>query len=263
MHRGVEVWDLKKSFNRTRWSGFRRNVREIAAVQGVSLRIPMGQSVAFIGPNGSGKSTTIKMLMGLLPPSGGDARVLGLIPWRERKHLDGHIGSVFGKRSHLWHHLSLSDSLELLSKFHSLKRAQFVHARDRLVERFELGSFLEAPVATLLPGQIRRAELAASLLHRPKVLFLDEPTIGLDVAARQQFRDLIREWNRYEGTTVCMASHDPGDVEHVADRMVVMSEGQVVADDQITELRRRYFNAPLEKVIARIYRNQVAERWAT
>ena len=262
MHRGVEIWNLKKSFTLTRWSGFRRSVREISAVEGISLQIPTGQSVAFIGPNGAGKSTTIKILTGILHPSGGDARVLGLIPWRERRHLAYHIGAVFGQRSQLWYHLPPNDTFELLSLIYSLKRTEFLKTRNALVERFDLGAFLDVPVRKLSLGQRMRAEVAASLLHRPKILFLDEPTIGLDVVARQELRDLIREWNRNEGMTVFLTSHDAGDVEHVADRVVVINHGKVVVDDKITAIRRRYFNAPLERIIARIYQGEV-ERWAT
>jgi ABC-2 type transport system ATP-binding protein len=262
MRRGVELWDLSRRFTLTRWNGFRRNVSDIPAVNGITLEIPMGQSVAFIGPNGAGKSTTIKLLTGILHPSGGDARVLGLIPWRERRHLAHHIGAVFGQRSQLWYHLPPTDTFELLSRIYALKRSEYLKTRDLLIDRFALGPFLQTPVRKLSLGQRMRAEIAASLLHRPKVLFLDEPTIGLDVIARQELRDLIREWNRDEGLTVFLTSHDAGDIEHVAERVIVINHGDVVVDENVSALRRRHFGAPLEVVIGRIYRND-EERCAT
>ena len=223
MNRGVEIRDLKKNFILTRWRGLRRNVVEVTAVDGISVDVPAGQSVAFIGPNGAGKSTTIKMLTGILHPTSGDVRVLGFTPWRERRKLAYHIGAVFGQRSQLWYHLPPTDTFELLARIYSLDRADFVRTRDVLIDRFALGSFLQTPVRKLSLGQRMRAEVTASLLHRPKVLFLDEPTIGLDVIARQELRDLIREWNREEGVTIFLTSHDAGDIEHVAERVLLLT----------------------------------------
>src|SRR5262249_8416392 len=162
---------------------------------GISLDVPAGQSVAFIGPNGAGKSTTIKILTGILHPTWGAVRVMGFVPWRERRKLAYHIGAVFGQRSQLWYHLPPSDSFALLARIYGLNRTEFVRTRDSLIDRFNLGPFMHTPVRKLSLGERMRAEVAASLLHRPKVLFLDEPTIGLDVIARQELRDLIREWN--------------------------------------------------------------------
>ena len=209
----VELEALRKTFVQTKRRGLRRERTEIVAVDGVSLSIPAGQSVAFIGPNGAGKSTTIKMLTGILLPTSGTARVLGLTPWHERPTLARHIGAVFGQRSQLWYHLPPRDTFEVLARVYDLDSAKYVRQRDTLIERFDLGPFLDEPVRKLSLGQRMRAEIAASLLHAPKVLFLDEPTIGLDVVARQELRDLIREWNREEGMTVFLTSHDAGDIE--------------------------------------------------
>jgi ABC-2 type transport system ATP-binding protein len=245
MHDGVTIENLKKNFVVTRWRGFRRSVSEVVAVDGVDLKICQGESVAFIGPNGAGKSTTIKMLTGILYPTSGSASVLGFTPWRERRKLAYHMGAVFGQRSQLWYHLPPRDTFELLARVYAIKRPEFVRTRDELVERFALGRFLHIPVRKLSLGERMRAEVAASLLHRPRVLFLDEPTIGLDVIARQQLRDLIREWNRRDGVTVFLTSHDAGDIEHVAERVVVINHGRVVVDDKVASMRRQYLRTKI------------------
>jgi ABC-2 type transport system ATP-binding protein len=195
MNRGVEIRDLRKEFALARWQGLRRRLSQVTAVDGITLDVPAGQSVAFIGPNGAGKSTTIKILTGILHPSSGHVKVLGLTPWVERRKLAQHIGAVFGQRSQLWYHLPPADTFELIARIYSLERDAYRQTRDALVDRFALGPFMDTPVRKLSLGQRMRAEVAASLLHRPKVLFLDEPTIGLDAVARQELRDLVREWN--------------------------------------------------------------------
>jgi ABC-2 type transport system ATP-binding protein len=242
MNRGVEIRDLRKTFALVRWQGFRRRMTQVTAVDGITLDVPAGQSVAFIGPNGAGKSTTIKILTGILHPSGGDVKVLGLTPWSARRKLVQHIGAVFGQRSQLWYHLPPNDTFELIARIYGLERGIYQKTRDALVERFGLGPLMDTPVRKLSLGQRMRAEVAASLLHRPRVLFLDEPTIGLDAIARQELRDLVREWNAREGITVFLTSHDAGDIEHVADRVVVINHGRVVVDGPVAEVRRRYVN---------------------
>jgi len=240
MNRGVEIRDLRKEFALARWQGLRRRLSQVTAVDGITLDVPAGQSVAFIGPNGAGKSTTIKILTGILHPSSGHVTVLGLTPWVERRKLAQHIGAVFGQRSQLWYHLPPADTFELIARIYSLERDTYRQTRDALVDRFELGPFMDTPVRKLSLGQRMRAEVAASLLHRPKVLFLDEPTIGLDAVARQELRDLVREWNSREGATIFLTSHDAGDIEHVAARVVVINHGRVIVDGPVTEVRRRY-----------------------
>jgi ABC-2 type transport system ATP-binding protein len=248
MNRGVEIRELKKNFVLTRWTGFTRIVSEVVAVDGISMDVPEGQSIAFIGPNGAGKSTTIKMLTGILHPTSGNVSVLGLTPWRDRRRLAHFIGAVFGQRSQLWYHLPAGDTFELLSRIYRLERSEFVRNRDVLIERFGLGPFMDTPVRKLSLGQRMRAEVAASLLHRPRVLFLDEPTIGLDVIARQELRDLICEWNRNDSTTIFLTSHDAGDIEHVAQRVVVINHGHVVVDDNVAAVRRKYLGAKILRV---------------
>ncbi|MHC5745609.1 MAG: ABC transporter ATP-binding protein [Nostoc sp.] len=244
----VELENLSKTFTLNRGWGRNRTKKEIIAVDGISLSVPDGQAIAFIGPNGAGKSTTIKMLTGILQPTSGTARLLGLNPWRNRRELAYQIGVVFGQRSQLWYHLPPRDTLELLARIYNLNWQQYVKRRDQLVERFDLSPFWNIPVRKLSLGQRMRAEVAASLLHAPKALFLDEPTIGLDVIARQELRDLIREWNHDEGVTVFLTSHDAGDIEQVAQRVVVINHGRVVLDDKVSAMRRQYLGSKILRV---------------
>jgi ABC-2 type transport system ATP-binding protein len=212
----------------------------VCAVEGIDLAVEQGESVAFIGPNGAGKSTTIKVLTGIMRPTSGSARVLGLVPWKDRTKLAYRIGAVFGQRSQLWYHLPPADSFDLLARIYNLDKGAYKKRRDMLIERFALSEFLTTPVRKLSLGQRMRAEIASSLLHSPEVLFLDEPTIGLDVVARQELRDLVREWNRENGLTVFLTSHDAGDIEHVARRVVVINHGKVVLDSSVSSVRRQY-----------------------
>ncbi|MBN3873816.1 ATP-binding cassette domain-containing protein [Nostoc sp. JL33] len=244
----VELENLSKRFTLSRGWGRNRTHKEIVAVDGISLSVPDGQAIAFIGPNGAGKSTTIKMLTGILQPTSGTAQLLGLNPWRNRRELAYQIGVVFGVRSQLWYHLPPRDTFELLARIYNLNRQEYIKRRDQLVERFDLSPFWNTPVRKLSLGQRMRAEVAASLLHAPKVLFLDEPTIGLDVIARQELRDLIREWNRNEGVTVFLTSHDAGDIEQVAQRVVVINHGHVVLDDKVSAMRRQYLGSKILSV---------------
>ncbi len=248
MSASVEIENLRKVFILKSGWGRGRVEKEVVAVDQISLSIPAGQSVAFIGPNGAGKSTTIKMLTGILHPTSGSAHVLGFTPWQERRKLVHQIGAVFGQRSQLWYHLPPRDTFELLARIYNLDRATYQKRRDLLIERFGLESFLSTPVRKLSLGQRMRAEVAASLLHAPKVLFLDEPTIGLDVIARQELRDLLLEWNRDEGLTVFLTSHDAGDVERVARRVIVINHGRVVLDDKVSALRRQYLGSKVLSV---------------
>jgi ABC-2 type transport system ATP-binding protein len=243
MMNAVELMNLAKVFELTLGSGFKRSRREVVAVQGVNLAVPQGQSLALIGPNGAGKSTIIKMLTGILRPSGGDANVLGLRPWSERQKLARRVGSVFGQRSQLWYHLPARDSFDLLAYVYDIGKKDYLKRRDELVERLDMSGFLDIPVRKLSLGQRMRAEIAVSLLHKPDLLFLDEPTIGLDVAARQELRQIVREWNRDEGVTVFLTSHDAGDIEAVSERVVVINHGKVVLDDTVDNVRKDYLSA--------------------
>ena len=214
--------------------------REVEAVAGIDLRIESGELLAFIGPNGAGKSTTIKMLTGILFPTQGSARVLGLVPWRERQKLAFRIASVFGQRSQLWYHLPPVDSLDLLAHIYELEPAAYRVRLSRLVEQFEIEQLMHVPVRKLSLGERMRCEIVGSLLHNPSILFLDEPTIGLDVVAKQRIRQHIRELNETEGTTIFLTSHDAGDVEQLCRRVIIINHGTVVFDDSVSALKQQF-----------------------
>ncbi len=221
---------------------------EVRAVKAVSFEVEEGETLAFIGPNGAGKSTTIKMLTGILYPTVGQASVLGMTPWRDRQTLAHRIGCVFGQRSQLWYHLPPRDTFELLAHVYDLPRDQFRRRLGMLVDRFELEPLMSTAVRKLSLGQRMRCEIAASLLHSPRVLFLDEPTVGLDVVARRSIRELITEMNREEGVTVFLTSHDVGDIEQVCSRVMVINHGTVALDTSVAALRRDYMKMKVVRV---------------
>lgn len=240
MLNAVRVENLEKRFEVWQGRWFRRIKTSVEAVKDIRFSVNAGESIAFLGPNGAGKSTTIKMLTGILHPSSGTAQVLGLIPWKEREKLAHKMGVVFGQRSQLWYHLPPKDTFELLSYVYELKRQDYRRRTDMLIERFGIAPFINTPVRKLSLGQRMRAEIAASLLHRPQILFLDEPTIGLDIVARQELRALIREWNQQEGLTIFLTSHDTDDVANVCDRVVVINHGTLVLDDTLAAQQQGY-----------------------
>jgi ABC-2 type transport system ATP-binding protein len=241
----IHVENLRKTYRYIRrkpgLSGlFARDIRTIEAVSDISFEIAQGERVAIIGPNGAGKSTTLKMLSGILEPSGGEARVMDLVPWKQRRALAYRIGVVFGQRSQLWTELPARDSFALLRRIYDVDAATFARRLSQLVERFGLGNLLDQPVQRLSLGQRMRCEIVASLLHGPSLLFLDEPTIGLDITAKAAIRDFIREHAGAEGQTVVLTSHDTRDIELVCDRVIVINEGRIVVDQPTGELRRLF-----------------------
>lgn len=246
---GKEFWRQKKTaglLGSVR-NLYQRDGERLVAVKGLDLEIASGESVAFIGPNGAGKSTTIKMLTGILHPSYGEAQVLGFTPWQERQRLAFHIGTVFGQKSQLWYHIPPADSFFLLGRIYEMEQRDFVRRQNELVELFDLSEFFHVPVRKLSLGQRMRAELAAALLHQPQVLFLDEPTIGLDVVARQNMRNLIREINAL-GVTVFLTSHDTGDIENLCKRVIMIDNGGIVIDQSMNSLKRDHLAAKIIRV---------------
>ncbi len=219
---------------------WKSKTREVVAVADVSFQLDAGELLAFIGPNGAGKSTTIKMLTGILHPSAGDATVLGFRPWRDRRRLAYQIGSVFGQKPQLWYHLPPEDTFRLFSKIYELDETAYRRRRDFLVEAFQIGDLLQTPVRKLSLGQRMKCEIAASLLHSPRVIFLDEPTIGLDVVAKQQIRDAVRTLNVEDNTTIFLTSHDAGDIENLCRRVIVVNHGRIIFDDRTSVLKRQY-----------------------
>ncbi len=218
---------------------FRPNFREVAAVDSIDLEVSKGEVVAFLGPNGAGKSTTIKMLTGILTPSSGSATVLGLDPSRQRTKLASRIGTVFGQRSQLWLHLPPSDSFRLLGAIYEIEPSLLARRRGELEERFGIRELMDVPVRKLSLGQRIRCEIAASLLHAPEALFLDEPTIGLDVIAKREIRALLEELNKRDGVTIFLTSHDIGDIEKICKRAVIIHHGRIVVDESMKTLKHR------------------------
>jgi ABC-2 type transport system ATP-binding protein len=216
--------------------------REVQAVDDISFTVEQGEILAFIGPNGAGKSTTIKMLTGILHPTSGRISVLGLNPVEERKKLSYRIGTVFGQKSQLWFHLPPIDSFVLLGAIYDVDRITLKKRIAELTELFELGDILQTPVRKLSLGQRIRCEVAASLLHEPDILFLDEPTIGLDVVVKQSIRQLILRMNHERGTTIFLTSHDAGDVERVCRRAIVIDRGRIILDQPVKKLKYHYLN---------------------
>lgn len=224
------------------FGAFCRRKSELNAVDGISFEIAAGERVAFIGPNGAGKSTTIKMLCGILVPSAGEISVLGFTPWKQREALSYKVGIVFGNRSQLWSHLPVRDSFELLGEIYARESGEHRQRVGELCDLLEVNRLLESPVNKLSLGERMRCELVASLLHKPAVLFLDEPTIGLDVAARALLREYIKRISQNEQVTILLTSHDTGDIEEVCDRVVVINHGTLILDRPIGELRRGFIN---------------------
>jgi ABC-2 type transport system ATP-binding protein len=253
MSTAVDVQELSKSFRtrQSRGAGLHARVadviaprsRDVRAIDRISFRIAAGERVAFIGPNGAGKSTTLKILAGILYPSAGHVTVAGLVPWQERHALGFAVGTVFGQRSQLWYQLAPRDTLELLARVYELPRDVWRSRLDALVQAFELEPLLERPVRQLSLGERMRCEVAASLLHAPRVLFLDEPTIGLDVTAKATIRELLHARSTEEGTTLLLTSHDTGDIEQVCDRVVIIHRGRILLDASVGELKRRYLRS--------------------
>lgn len=215
---------------------FTPKYEEKKALNNLSLEIGRGESLAFVGPNGAGKSTTIKLLTGLLYPSSGKVLVNDYVPWQDRKKLSYSIGLVFGQKSQLWYHLPAKDAFELLSTIYGLNYREYLSWYKNLVKIFDIENLLHIPVRKLSLGQRMKCEIVASLIHKPNIIFLDEPTIGLDVVSKQITRDLIKNINDM-GTTVFLTSHDTSDMESICSRIVVMNDGMKMYDGQINELK--------------------------
>lgn len=213
---------------------------EIQAVNGVSFQVEEGEMLAFIGPNGAGKSTTIKMLTGILYPDGGRVEVLGIDPTKKRKQLAYQIGTVFGQKEQLWTHLTPYDNFRFFGAIYDLSERETEARIEELAQRFELEDFIDTPVRNLSLGQRIRCEIVASLIHKPKVLFLDEPTIGLDPVVKENIRSLIMQMNREEHTTIFLTSHDVGDIEKLCRRIIIVNAGQIVLDDFMERLKEHY-----------------------
>jgi ABC-2 type transport system ATP-binding protein len=239
----IEVDELSKSF---RSSGPRSRRRLVEAVRNISFSVERGERLAYIGPNGAGKSTSIKMLTGILHPTSGRASVLGFTPWTQRRQLVRHIGTLFGQRSQLWFQLTPRQTFKLLAVIYKIEDPQ--RRVGELGELLEARELFDVPVRSLSLGQRMRCELAATMLHEPRVLFLDEPTIGLDLIAKQRFREMVMRLNEINGTTVFLTSHDVSDIEQVARRVIVINHGTIIYDDSVSAMRRSLLRTKLIEV---------------
>lgn len=245
----IEVKDLRKDFRKAiKEPGlkgsfkalFKPKYETVKAVDGISFQVPKGEIIGFIGPNGAGKSTVIKMLTGILTPTSGECRIDGVIPTENRKNYVKEIGVVFGQRTQLWWDLALRETYMVLKEIYEIPEKEYEERMAFLNEVLELDDFITSPVRTLSLGQRMRADIAASLLHNPKVLFLDEPTIGLDVVVKDNIRKAIQKINKESGTTVILTTHDLEDIELLCKRIVMIDKGKKVFDGELSELRRRY-----------------------
>jgi len=233
----IEVAELRRHFDVRRRRGLLRSERtRVDAVDGVTFSVEAGELLGYVGPNGAGKSTTVKMLTGILVPSSGRVRVAGLDPARRRIQLARRIGVVFGQRVQLWWDLPLRDSFELLRHIYRVPAERYRANLDAFTELLELGPFLETPVRQLSLGQRMRGELTAAMLHDPEVVFLDEPTIGLDVVAKARVREFLAAANRERGVTVLLTTHDLADIERLCSRLLIIDYGRLIYDGAIEQL---------------------------
>jgi ABC-2 type transport system ATP-binding protein len=245
----IEAQGLKKTFQSslrregrfgTFISLFKPLSKEVVAVDDVTFAIEKGESVAYLGPNGAGKSTTIKMLTGILVPTQGEIRVVNSIPYKNRIQNSYHVGAVFGQRSQLLFDLPVRDSYELLRHMYGISLSRYQENLKRFTEILEIGDLLVRPVRTLSLGQRMRCEILAALLHDPEILFLDEPTIGLDVIAKERIRNFIAAINREKGVTVLLTTHDLGDIERLCPRLIIIDKGRLIYDGGIEYIKDRF-----------------------
>lgn len=244
----IELRHIQKTFRVSRRSAglsqavkslFHREYETIHALQDVSFTIRDGEMVGYIGPNGAGKSSTIKIMSGVLTPDGGECVINGRVPWKERTAHVREIGVVFGQRSQLWWDVPVIDSFELIRDIYRVDGHTYRKTLSRLTELLQIGEIVKTPARQLSLGQRMRCEIAASLLHNPKILFLDEPTIGLDAVSKLAVRDFIRAINRENGTTVILTTHDMQDIEALTERILLIGKGRILLDGSLSELKAR------------------------
>lgn len=256
--KGIIVKDLNKTFKvyerdaglkNALKSFFKRKYKEVHAVNNVSFEIKEGEIVGYIGPNGAGKSTTIKMLTGILKPDSGYINVNGYTPFKDRIKYVKEIGVVFGQKSQLWWDIQVSDSFNLLKDIYKIDESEYQKTLKELVELLKLDKFLNKPVRQLSLGERMRCEIAASLLHNPKILFLDEPTIGLDAVSKVQVRKFIKEINKRRKVTVILTSHDMKDIESLADRLIVIGHGTKLYDGSLSGIKKKFSNKKRLEII--------------
>ena len=249
--KAIEVKDLSKTFkSKVKEKGLKGSLKAIfkpkykdkKAVNKINFSVEKGEILAFIGPNGAGKSTTIKMLTGILFPTSGEVNVMGINPQKQRRELAYKIGTVFGQKEQLWIHLTPYDNFKFFGAIYDIPESRTEKKIEELKTLFELDEFINTPVRNLSLGQRIRCEIVASLIHEPKILFLDEPTIGLDPVVKENIRTLIKRMNKEYKTTIFLTSHDVSDIEKLCKRVIIINNGQVVLDDSMENLKYHYLN---------------------
>ena len=259
----IQVNNLSKDFKvKVKEKGLKGSLKSlvkpkykiIKAVKNISLSVEKGEMIAFIGPNGAGKSTSIKMMTGILYPDKGDINILGYNPVKDRKKLAYEIGCVFGQKEQLWTHLTPYDNFKFFGAIYDIPKEKVEKKIKELNELFELKEFMNTPVRNLSLGQRIRCEIVASLIHEPKILFLDEPTIGLDPVVKENIRTLIKRMNKEYKTTVVLTSHDVSDIEKLCKRVIIVNKGQIVLDDSMENLKYHYLN---KKIVEAKMKEQV------
>ncbi len=255
----IEVKNLNKRFTvKQKEKGIKGSIKsiikpkykKIRAVNNISFTVEKGEMLAFIGPNGAGESTTIKMLTGILYPTSGEIIVNGINPAKQRKKLAYKIGTVFGQKEQLWTHLTPYDNFKFFGAIYDIPNDEIEDRIEELSNTFELQEFINTPVRNLSLGQRIRCEMVAALIHKPEILFLDEPTIGLDPVVKKNIRKLIKKMNKELGTTIFLTSHDVGDIEKLCKRVIIINKGKIIMDDTMQNLKS---NKPLEDIITEIY----------
>lgn len=254
----IEVSNITKTFKvAKRKSGLRSSLKSffkrdyiyIDAIKDISFEIEKGEIVGYIGPNGAGKSTTIKILCGILKPDSGICKVNGLIPYDDREKYVANIGVVFGQRSQLWWDIPAEDTFDLLKDIYRIKKEDYIKRKEELVTLLNIEEVIKIPVRQLSLGQRMRCEIAASLLHNPDILFLDEPTIGLDAVSKQIVREFIKKINKERKVTVILTTHDMSDIEALAKRIIMIGKGELLYDGSLQKLKNKYDNNKYIKVI--------------
>lgn len=253
----IEVKNLNKKFKiKEKEKGLKGSLKSIVrpqyktinAVNDISFSVEEGEILAFIGPNGAGKSTTIKMLTGILYPTDGKIKVMDLEPSKQRKQLSYKIGTVFGQKEQLWTHLTPYDNFKFFGAIYDIPDKQIEERIKELSTTFELEKFINTPVRNLSLGQRIRCEIVAALIHNPEILFLDEPTIGLDPVVKENIRKLIKKMNKELGTTIFLTSHDVGDIEKLCKRVIIINNGKIIMDDSMNNLKYHYLNKKIIEV---------------
>ncbi|WP_235427152.1 ABC transporter ATP-binding protein [Cohnella kolymensis] len=259
----IQLNEISKSFKIAKRSAglrqamkalFVREYSHVNALEGISFRITPGEIVGYIGPNGAGKSTTIKVMSGIMVPDSGACSIMGYTPWKDRVAYVRNIGVVFGQRSQLWWDVPVIDSFELLKDIYKISGTEYKANLELLTETLDLGALLHTPVRQLSLGQRMRCEIAASLLHGPRILFLDEPTIGLDAVSKLAVRQFIKDINKEKGVTVILTTHDMNDIEALADRILMIGKGRLLYDGGLEKFRGQFGEKTMDEAVVQMYR---------